>query len=295
MNCPRAPADLDPNICYKGGTGDRPSPPAGTEASMTRNRLTPSQRPAACRPVRRLCLEALEDRTVPDGTFTLHSRPFAKHVIYLDFDGHTTTDTTWNNQSRPEIVTPAFDLDGDPTTFTADELVRIEAIWERVAEDYSPFDVDVTTEFPGLDRLQNTGGSDDRWGIRAIVGGNGSWWGAVAGIAEIGSVDWDTDTGCLIFEDALPNGDEKVPAEAITHEAGHTLGLRHDGDNRPDPPIDHYAGHGTGPTGWAPIMGVGYFQELTQWSRGEYPGADNLQDDLAVITTQNGFGYRSDD
>ena len=24
---------------------------------------------------------------------------------------------------------------------------------------------------------------------------------------------------------------------------------------------------------WAPIMGVGYYQGLVQWSKGEYPGA----------------------
>jgi hypothetical protein len=42
-------------------------------------------------------------------------------------------------------------------------------------------------------------------------------------------------------------------------------------------------------------MGVGYYQPVTQWSRGEYDGATNTQDDLATITTQNGFGYRPDD
>ena len=43
------------------------------------------------------------------------------------------------------------------------------------------------------------------------------------------------------------------------------------------------------------MMGVGYSKQLVQWSRGEYAGADNRQDDLAVITGGNGFGYRADD
>ncbi|MEZ6068023.1 MAG: choice-of-anchor D domain-containing protein [Planctomycetaceae bacterium] len=42
------------------------------------------------------------------------------------------------------------------------------------------------------------------------------------------------------------------------------------------------------------IMGVGYDRELTQWSQGEYPNANETEDDLAIITTQNGFGYRVD-
>ena len=32
-------------------------------------------------------------------------------------------------------------------------------------------------------------------------------------------------------------------------------------------------------------MGAGYYQDLVQWSRGEYDGANNLQDDLAVIAS----------
>jgi hypothetical protein len=42
-------------------------------------------------------------------------------------------------------------------------------------------------------------------------------------------------------------------------------------------------------------MGVGYSKELVQWSSGQYLSADNQQDDLTIITTTNGFGYRADD
>ena len=42
-------------------------------------------------------------------------------------------------------------------------------------------------------------------------------------------------------------------------------------------------------------MGTAYYQGLSQWSSGEYADANNLQDDLAIITGNNGFGYRVDD
>ena len=41
-----------------------------------------------------------------------------------------------------------FDQDGDPTTFSDGELSAIAGVWQRVAEDYAPFSVDVTTEEP---------------------------------------------------------------------------------------------------------------------------------------------------
>jgi hypothetical protein len=40
-------------------------------------------------------------------------------------------------------------------------------------------------------------------------------------------------------------------------------------------------------------MGVGYYQPVSQWSRGEYSGANNTQDDLAIIAT--GAPLRADD
>jgi PKD repeat protein len=64
-------------------------------------------------------------------------------------------------------------------------------------------------------------------------------------------------------------------AEAASHEVGHNLGLDHDGNASGG----YYQGHAD----WAPIMGNGYYRSVTQWSKGEYSGANNQQDDLAVI------------
>jgi hypothetical protein len=92
-----------------------------------------------------------------DQTFRLHSRPGALRKIYLDFNGHTTTGTLWNQNytGGANIVTPPFDIDGNSSSFSTTELERIQYIWQRVVEDYSPFDVDVTTEDPGVEGLRN--------------------------------------------------------------------------------------------------------------------------------------------
>ncbi len=227
-------------------------------------------------------------------TFLLNSLPGANHTIYLDFNGHTTTGTPWNGAGRSSIVTPAFDIDGNPAGFSTTELERIQYIWQRVVEDFSPFNVNVTTQEPTLDRLIKSGTTDTAWGVRVAIGGSSyDWFGAGAGgVAYLNSFNWDSDTPTFVFTQQL-GGDEKSTAEAISHEVGHTLGLYHDG--RTSPSEGYYYGHGSGETGWAPIMGVGYYQNLTQWSKGQYLAANNTEDDLAIITTANGFGYRVDD
>jgi len=241
--------------------------------------------------------------------FSLHSRPNAHHVIFLDMDGNTTSNTDWNATvtGGADIVTPGLDVDGNPNAFSATELGIIQRIWQQVAEDYSPFDVDVTTQDPGLDRLRNTGGADNQWGVRAAIGGRyQDWLGSSAGgIAFVGSFTWDTDTPCFIFSQTLLDGMQTFNAntfgkwvgEATSHEVGHTLGLLHDGYDYPtiDGHVEYSTGFGTGPTSWCPIMGAGYDISLTQFSKGEYANASNTEDDLAIITSANGFDYRPDD
>ncbi len=231
-------------------------------------------------------------------TFKLHSRPSATKVIYLDFTGHTTSGTAWNRGAT--FVTPEYDVDGR-TGFSDTELNNIQNIWARVVEDFSPFDVNVTTEEPSLDDLRKLGTNDDRWGIRVVMGPDaGGVAPGAGGVAYLGSFNWNSDTPTFVFSDVLRSN--KAIAEAISHEVGHTLGLNHDG--RTSPSEGYFQGHGSGATGWAPIMGVGYYREVVQWSKGEYNAANNKEDDLAIITgsvtttyTQNGngFTYRVDD
>ena len=77
--------------------------------------------------------------------FSLHSRPGAANIIYLDFDGHLISGTAW---SSTDLDARPYDIDNDPAGFSQPEIDNIAEIWRRIAEDFAPFDVDVTTEAP---------------------------------------------------------------------------------------------------------------------------------------------------
>jgi len=225
-------------------------------------------------------------------TFLLHSKPGAQRTLHLNFRGATLSGTAWNDIGSSLNALP-FDLDGIPYTFSTVELQRIQAIWQRVAEDFAPFDVDVTTEAVAQAHISRSGTSDAVFGTTVLVTSSSGVYDCLCGgVAYLGAFDDTTDffKPALVFYNQLGAGDEKFVAEAISHEAGHNMGLSHDGTAS----LGYYSGHGGGATGWAPIMGVGYYQSLTQWSKGEYSSANNIQDDLAVMQS-NGVPMRADD
>jgi Ca2+-binding RTX toxin-like protein len=224
-----------------------------------------------------------------------HSLPGATKKIYLDFDGETITGTPWNsfNQSNPIRSVP-FDTDGNINDFSTSEQTAIFQTWQRVAEDFAPFQVDVTTEAPSAQELA-AGSTALRVMISTDVddtrlGGTGyRWYSNAGGVAYVGSWSWSNAVVWVFYNNLARN--EKYMAEAASHEAGHALGLGHDG--RTSPSESYYGGHGSGSTGWASIMGVGYYQNLSQWSKGEYVNANNTQDDLAIINQR--LPYRADE
>lgn len=228
-------------------------------------------------------------------TFKLHSLPGATKTIYLDFQGETTQNTQWNvSYNKSQIITPKFDFDGNINVFSNAELERIQYIFQRVAEDFAPFNINVTTEDPGSAALSKSGSGDTSWGAKAVIGGSCyDWFGnSAGGVSYINVFGNAYYSPSFVFTDQLGTGDEKYTAEAISHELGHQFGLSHDGSST----TAYYQGQGSGVTGWAPIMGVGYYQPISQWSKGEYSDANNKEDDLAIISsTSNGAGYRSDD
>lgn len=232
-------------------------------------------------------------------TFLLHSRPGSQRVIYLDFDGETVTGTAWNNSATyatgTTIDAEPYDTDG-VAGFSDTEKEAIQDTWRRVAEDYAPFDVDITTQDPGYAAITRTDGADTTFGTRVVFdGGTPDLTCSCGGLAYIDVFDLtgsnhDYYQPAWVFQGGLGglSAPAKNLAEAASHEVGHNLGLHHDG--RTSPAEGYYYGHDA----WAPIMGVGYQRPVTQWSKGEYANPSNTEDDLAIINS-NGLATVRDD
>lgn len=206
-----------------------------------------------------------------------NSYPSAAATVFLDFDGQYVEGTSWN------YVGP---LSLGPANMTNDQITEI---FNRVAEDYRPFKINVTTDStkywaaPVMQRM------------RVILTVTSSWYGAAGGVSYINSFIWGDNTPCFVFT-ALLNYRTKYVAEAASHEIGHSLGLNHQSsyDAFCNMTAEYNAGVGSGEIAWAPIMGVGYYRNFTLWHYGSNPwGCSSYQDDLSIIT--NNIGYRDDD
>ncbi|MBM4048247.1 MAG: hypothetical protein FJ279_24350, partial [Planctomycetes bacterium] len=209
-------------------------------------------------------------------TFTLHSLPGASKIIYLDFNGHTTPgNTAWGktyNGGQP-IITAPFDMDGNPDAFSEEEQRVIQRVWQRVAEDYAPFELDVTTQDPGDAALARSDESDQNYGTRAVIGPQAANLPGVGGYSYMGVFDsvGDYYKNVFVYSDNLLNREMNLGG-AAAHEVGHPFGLNHDGTRGGS---EYYEGHGTGAMKWGAIMGAGYDSYVLQWSKGDYYNASN--------------------
>jgi hypothetical protein len=202
-------------------------------------------------------------------------------TIFLDFDGHTVNGTQWNT---------AGPIACGPANLTSAQITQV---YNRIAEDYRPFNVNVTTD------STKYWSAPAKMRTRVIFTISNAWYGSsVGGVSYINSFTWGDNTPCFVFT-ALLNYNLKMLGEAGAHEAGHTLGLRHQAsyDAACAKITDYNRGTGTGEIGWAPIMGVGYYQNFTTWNLGPTSlGCTTVQNDLTTITkAANGITFRTDD
>jgi len=193
------------------------------------------------------------------GTPILSSLPSSDHVIFCDFDGAVVDPPAWSFQTINAAAHPK-----------ASDAAWVESVWKRVAEDFAPFNVNVTTDPAAFDAAS----VDQR--VQCIITSTTNWYDGADDAGGVARRDsFGMDVPCWVWTEGEYN-----TAEAISHEVGHTFGLRHHGQGGEE----YYGGHGSGATGWGPIMGSVFFKNVTQWSNGSYADATNPgQDDLAVI------------
>ncbi|SHI48826.1 PKD domain-containing protein [Aquimarina spongiae] len=197
----------------------------------------------------------------------LESLPGAEGIIYLDFDGEVVTGTRWVGGDT---------INAEAANFTDQQIIEI---WKLMAEDFRPFNLNVTTRRDLFDA------SPINRRMMVIFTPTKDASPDAGGVAYLRSFSSNTfDDPCWVYNIRSV----RAAGETGSHEVGHTLGLSHDGQGG----TEYYRGHGT----WSPIMGWSVNRQIGHWSLGEYENATQNQDDIAIMAdNRNGVGFRNDD
>jgi hypothetical protein len=205
----------------------------------------------------------------------------AQVVVLLDFDGQQVQNTTWN--ANGPINCPAV-----PASLLTNSMK--DYILQSVTEDYSGFFIKVTKSEADYQAAPATKR------MRCIITYNMmDQFGNLGGTSFISSMLWGDNTPCFIFCDVLQYN-QKYIAGAVSHELGHTFGLQHQSRYSADCELveEYHTGFGSDALGWAPIMGLSYYQSLVTWHNGQsILGCDQLQSDMNIIKSV--AGVKADD
>ncbi len=231
-------------------------------------------------------LRLLKDTVYASSVPVLNSNPGASDTLYLDFNGHSATDD-WGTYAAA-----AYDLDGKSTTFSPGERLAIRNVVNTTGEDYSPFNLNVTTVVPGsfahgvAFRQVITNSSP-------TVVGTGS---TATGVANLSSYASTTHGVNIAFTFASNfgsfgtglNGSIMAAAVGIgntsSHEFGHALGLSH---------FSQSSAPAVYPNAIMATSSSALHREL--WAVGTNVN-NATQDDMAIIgAASNTIGYRTDD
>lgn len=200
------------------------------------------------------------------------SMPGAVGILYMDFDGEVST-SRWNGGQTINAV--ALNWEAQNPTY-------ITNAWKITAEDYAPYQVNVTTIRARYDNAPK----DQR--MMCIYTTTKTAAPQFGGVAYINSFTDAYDDPCWAFFSQEFKGE----AETGSHEFGHAVNLNHDGGSS-NP--SYYLGHGS----WGPIMGASYGptkRPISQFSKGEYEGATNSsEDDMERMRVCIKAGYKVDD
>jgi len=254
---------------------------------------------------------AAADASDPSGLPLLSSDPGAAYTIYLDFGGFTFTGA-WGNSGESPGTTPAYD---DATsTFSSSEVANIEQVWARVCQNYTGFNVNVTTVDPAVAAGQATTDAQRQAYydstsqlMHTVIGGSGAWNGG-GGVSYVGATKNSYSTSGInsgagpgyhtdwVFSDLATNSTQFI-GEAASHENGHGFGLHHQSDFNGTTLVHEYSTNNgaSGPGSYAPIMGAAYPTQNSPgvvqrgtWRFGNSDSSDGAGN--GVFSTQNDVG-----
>lgn len=188
----------------------------------------------------------------PPGTST--------NVIYVNFFGKDVINTMWN-VNGPFSVQDAGLAQSE-----------IDYTLAQVRLHYDPYNVVVTQDKAIFDAA--TIGHR----VEIVVTEDWQWYGQAGGVAYINSFFWTDGSPAFVFSTLLSYNSHNI-AEAIAHEAGHTLGLRHQSDCVNGVKTNEYSNGKT--------MGVSYYVPLGAWVIGTNSFCAE-QNDNAILTTSVG-------
>lgn len=194
----------------------------------------------------------------------LESKPGSPYVFYLN---------------TAAVMNGSTPLNG----VTKENMYRV---WQSVADQYSMLNLNVTTNKAVYDAAKAA--NLLRTGIINFINQDGR---SFAPLSSFGT----TSAGTLYRNPSSGFDYGYGIGMTAAHEIGHQMGMAHDGGGSGGEYFEGIAAYQ-----WGPIMG-NYWQggswgnQLFTWSRGEYSTASNTQDDLRIMTVNEGVPYMADD
>jgi hypothetical protein len=142
-----------------------------------------------------------------------------------------------------------------------------------VREQYKYYNVNITDD-PTVFNATQIGHR-----VEVVITESWEWYGQAGGVAYIGSFTWSDGSPAFVFSSLLGYNVHNV-AEAASHEAGHTLALRHQSDC--------VSGSVTNQYSMGKIMGNSYYVPIGLWVTGTNSFC-TLQNDQAMLQSAVGL------